>query len=810
MALIAPGSHLDAPDRIAATPGGTDKGVVLRRSPLRRALSRRSLSIAAVAAFTAPLLAPSVATAAVPGSDLVPTAANPCPWVGSTASPVERANALLRAMTLDDKIAMVHGTAGVLQAYGPTYAGQVAANARLCIPALSPSDGPAGVGNGQTGVTQLPAPINLGATWNRDLSRQYGQVVAAEDRAKGANMMLGPDLDIARDSRWGRFFETLGEDPTLIGEMAATEVGGIHSQGVLATAKHLAAYTQETGRNTDASSEVDERTLQEEYLAQYQPVVDAGVDSVMCSYNEVNGVHGCNDTYTMTQALKGQMGFQGFTVSDWFGMHASLASANAGLDLQMPDACYYGTRLRTLVDEGKVSTDRLDDMVRRITARMFAQGLFDRGVDGSPDARVTTDAHVAVGARVAAEGSVLMRNNDNLLPLGSSTHSIAVIGSAAGRNAIGSGGGSAHVIADQIVTPLQGIAREAKARGVSMSSYTGALPSVAADTARKADVAVVVVSKMLVESKDQDDLNLSLTDRLVLDAVTKANPNTIVVVNSGAAVDLSPAASARAMLWMGYPGQTFGTTLANMLWGSESPSGRLPFTWPADQSKTPTSDSRRFPGGHYDEGLSVGYRWYDQNDVASLGVMGSGLTYTSFDYSNLQVGGEQADGTIPVSFTVTNTGQRAGEVVPQLYADQTASAPATPRELKDFTKISLDAGESRTVTLQLTARDLSHWDVASHRWMRDAGDYAVHVGDNAEYLPLAGTAHVATGGATSDPTPAAPAGSTVGNETAAESVKDAFVCGNGGFMAGGVGLASYVGLPPAKQAVIAPTDQVQP
>ncbi|MCH8612976.1 beta-glucosidase [Arsenicicoccus dermatophilus] len=754
-----------------------------------------------------PALAAGVSVPAAAAEDPAPA----CPWVGSDAPAAERAAQLLAAMTLDDKLQMVHGSAGILQPYGPTYAGQVKANPRLCIPALSPTDGPAGVGNGKTGVTQLPAPIALGATWDRALARRYGEVIGAETVGKGANYALGPGLDIARDPRAGRHFEDLGEDPDLIGQLALQESQGIQSQGSLSVAKHLAAYTQETGRNTaQGDAKVDERTLQELYLAPYEPLVAGGVDSVMCSYNKVNGVHACNDTYTMTQVLKGQLGFRGFTISDWFGMHASTASANAGLDLQMPDTCYYDKRLRAAINDKLVPQARLDDMVRRITTQMFERGLFDRKVTGTPDTRVTNDKNAKVAQDVAAAGMVLMRNTDGLLPLDPArTRSMAVIGSAAGRNTLGSGGGSAHVVADKVSTPLEALAAEAAHNGTTFSSYTGAIPAAAADKARGADVAVVVVSKLVSESKDEGDLLLSATDRAILDAVTKANPNTVVVVNTGAPVDLSPAATARAVLAAWYPGQSYGVTLADVLYGRTNPSGRLPVTWPASQDQLPAAARDRFPGGEHSEGLAVGYRWYAQEKKTPLGAFGSGLSYTTFDYSGLKVGAETADGSFPVTVTVRNTGSRAGSVVPQVYVDQPAGAPATPRALKDFAKVALAPGESRQVTMTLTTRDLSHWDVAQHRWVRSAGSYPVHVGDSAVDLRLHGAAKVDATTTTSPATPAAPKGTPEGNETAGESLKDTFVCGNGGFMAGGVGLASYFGLAPQPQAVVAPTDDVR-
>ncbi|MBW3086980.1 Thermostable beta-glucosidase B [Austwickia sp. TVS 96-490-7B] len=711
-------------------------------------------------------------------------------------------------MTVDDKIALVHGTARPLQAYGPTYAGQVAANPRLCIPALSPTDGPAGIGNNKTGVTQLPAPVSLGATFDRDLARRYGEVIGTETAAKGANHALGPGMDVTRDPRSGRSFENFGEDPTLVGQLGAAEIRGVQSRGVLATAKHLGAYTQETARNTAlGDAKVDLRTLNELYLAPFEAAVDAKVASIMCSYNKVNGVHACNNGYLMNQVLKGRMGFPGFIISDWFGMHAALASANAGLDLQMPDSCYFDQRLRKGVSEGKVSSARLDDMATRIATAMFTAGLFDKKPTGSPDAPVSTPEHAQVARQVATDSMVLMKNDD-VLPLSSAVKKIAVIGSAAGRDVIASGGGSAHVVADRVVTPLQGITARAEKAGASVTHYGGILPAAAAKTAGEADVAIVVARSWFSENKDQANTSLDLVQRNIIDAVAKANKRTIVVLNTGNPVDIPFVSSVSGMISAWYPGQEFGTALAAVLWGDANPSGRLPVTFAADPADLPAASKDRFPGGHHSEGLAIGYRWYDQQKKTPAFPFGHGLSYTGFRYADLQVGADRPDGSIPVSFTVTNTGKRAGAVVPQVYVGPAPGVSGPPRTLADFVKITLAPGESRRVSVTLSARSMAHFDVATKGFVEQAGARTVWVGDSSRQLPLSGHATVsstkAVGAVTPEPSPNQPAG----NETAAESAKDTMVCGAAGFMGAGVGLASFFGLPPSmfRQGVAAPTD----
>jgi len=411
------------------------------------------------------------AAAAAHGTPAAPDTAA-CPWVGSTAPIPARVALVLSAMTLDEKIAMVHGVRG------SAYVGHIPAIPRLCIPALELEDGPAGVADGMTGVTQLPAPVALAASWDASLARSYGAVVGAEERGKGANVNLGPTINIVRDPRWGRAFEAYGEDPYLAGRMGVAYIQGVQAQGVLAQVKHWVAYNQETYRNSPADDVIiSRRALREIYMPAFGAAIEeAGASSVMCAYSTVNGAYACEDAFTQDTVLKRQWRFEGFITSDWGATHSTDASALHGLDMEMPGSRYFGDSLKVAVQAGRVPASRLDDMVGRILTEEFRFHLFDRPQTGDTAAVVTSDAHAAVAQTVAEEGTVLLRNRARLLPLGAgAVHSIAVIGPAAGQWALSAGGGSASVVAPHVVTPLQAITERA-GDGLGVRYAQGAPP----------------------------------------------------------------------------------------------------------------------------------------------------------------------------------------------------------------------------------------------------------------------------------------------------------------------------------------------
>jgi len=691
----------------------------------------------------AALLAAGLGVAAGAGEAPAGAQAASCPWVGSHAPIATRVDEVLAQMTLADKISMVSGTSG-------PYVGNVAAIPSLCIPALNLEDGPAGVADGMTGVTQLPAPVADAATWSTSDARQYGDVIGAEEAGKGANVNLGPTINIVRDPRWGRAFETLGEDPYLTGQLAAAEIEGVQSQGVMSQVKHFAVYNQETNRNTPADDAiVSERTMQEIYLPAFQAAIkQGGAASVMCAYSTINGTYACQNPYTLTQVLRDQFGFTGFVTSDWGATHSTVPSADAGLDMEMPDNSYFGAPLQTAVQDGQVPVSTLNTMVRDILTEMFRFGLFDRAPSGSPSAVVTTAQHAAVARDVAEQGTVLLKNDGDILPLSTSTvKSIAVIGDDASTSVQSAGGGSASVVAPYVVSPLQGITSRAGS-GVTVT-YAPTNVSQAVAAAQSANVAIVFASDFESEGSDLTSIDLPSAENQVISAVAAANPNTIVVLNTGSAVTMPWLSQVKGVLEAWYPGQEDGNAIAAVLFGDVDPSGHLPVTFPESLADVPASTPAQWPGVdgqvQYSEGIDVGYRWYDAKNITPLFPFGYGLSYTRFAFSHIRVtpGQTTSRGEVTVSADITNTGQRAGSDVAQLYVGDPASTGEPPEQLKGFTKVSLEPGQTGRVSFRLSAAQaLSYWDSSASGWAVADGSYKLMIGDSSANLPLTATVDV--------------------------------------------------------------------
>ncbi|TCO52348.1 glycoside hydrolase family 3 C-terminal domain-containing protein [Actinocrispum wychmicini] len=691
-------------------------------------LSRRWLAIVGIM----PLAFAALSTVGSP-----PASAASCPWVRSTAPVPQRVAQVLAQMSQDQKISLLHGTGGA-------FVGNTPAIPSLCVPGMGLEDGPAGVGEGLGGVTQLPAPVAAAATWDTAAERQYGAVVGSEEGGKGAAVDLGPTVNIIRDPRWGRAFESMSEDPYLDGKLAAAEIVGVQNTGVLAQVKHLGVYNQETNRNTPSDNAIiDARTEQEIYLPQFQAAVQEGAaSSVMCAYSTVNGAYACQNPTMLNSALRGQFGFAGYVTSDWGGTHSTAASANAGMDQEMPGGDFFGNALATAVQNGQVSSATLNTMVGRILTEMFTFGLFDNAPHGSPSATVTSAAHVATARAIAEEGTVLLRNN-NVLPWNTSgTRSIAVIGTDASTAPQTAGGGSAAVQSSGTVTPLQGITNRAGA-GVSVQYAPGDTSSgitQAANLARTSSAAVVFVSYNESEGGDRSGIDLTSAQNQLITSVAAANPNTVVVLNTGSAVTMPWVNSVAAVLESWYPGQEDGNAIAALLFGDVNPSGKLPVTFPRSLADVPASTAAQWPGTNgtvqYSEGLNVGYRWYQAKNVTPLFPFGFGLSYTTFGFSGLQVSGPDAHGVSTVTATVTNTGTRAGSEVAQLYVGAPAAAGEPPSQLKGFTRVTLQPGASTTVSFPLTMRDLAHWD---NGWTTSTGTYRIMVGDTSANPQLSGT-----------------------------------------------------------------------
>jgi beta-glucosidase len=647
-------------------------------------------------------------------------------------------------MTQVQEISLVTG------ASGSSYVGFIPAIGSLCIPAINLEDGPAGVGDGMTNVTQLPAPVDVAATWDTSAEQQYGQVIGAEQAAKGTTIDLGPTINIVRDPRWGRAFESIGEDPFLNGQMGASYIRGVQSTGVMAQVKHFAVYNQETNRNTSADDAiVSTRTMQEIYLPAFQAAVQQGAaSSVMCSYSSINGTYACQNPYLLSTVLRQQFGFTGFVTSDWGATHSTAASANAGLDMDMPGSDgYYGSALASAISSGAVSQATLNTAVSEILTQLFAFGLFDRPASGSPAQTATSSADQADALQLAEEGTVLLQNTGSILPLASSTKSVAVIGTDASTSPLTAGGGSASVTSSGTITPLQGIQALAGS-GTTVTYNDGSSDSSAASAAAAASVAVVFVSNYESEGSDLTSIDLSSADNSLISAVAAANPNTIVVLNTGSAVTMPWLSSVKGVLEAWYPGQEDGTAIASILFGDTDPSGHLTVTFPTSLTQVPASTAAQWPGTNgevqYSEGIDVGYRWYNSQSLTPLFPFGYGLSYTSFSFSDLTVGTLPEGGAATVTAKVTNTGSRAGADVAQLYVADPAASGEPPRQLEGFSRVYLQPGASQTVTFKLTQANLRYWNSSSNAWAVSTGSYGIKVGDSDANLPLSGTLSVSS------------------------------------------------------------------
>lgn len=709
----------------------------------------------------------TVGLAMTPGITRAPAAAASStpsqPWMNTQLSPQARASLLVSAMTLAQKVSMLHGASGA-------YVGNTAAIPQLGIPALNLEDGRVGVGDGMTGVTLFPSTISAASSWDQNLLHNFGVALADEQSGKGTNVELGPTMNIDRVPQWGRSFESFSEDPYLTGELAAQEIGGIQSQGVIANANMYLSMNEDTNRGSGQNDIVSQRALQEIYLAPFASAVDQGqVGSVMCAYVATNGTQSCQNPQVLTQDLRDELGFHGWVMSDWGATHAGAASLNAGENQQMPDSSFINlASVTAALQDGQLTMSTVNERVREILYEMFKAGLFDNPNTGSPMADVQSTAHTALSESMAEQGTVLLQNTGSVLPLDASTlKSIAVIGSDAGSGAIVEGGGSSYVnyTPSALVTPLAGI-KAAAGPDATVSYSDGSNLSQAAQTAGAAQVAVVFIGEQQSEGGDRSSLELPGGQDQLISAVTAANPNTIVVINSGGPVLMPWLDQVKGVIEAWYPGQQDGNAIAAVLFGSVDPGGHLPVTFPTSASDTPTSSTAQFPGNglnvDYSEGLNVGYRGYDAENIMPLFPFGYGLSYTTFKFSNLHLTQQdvqnqwsdpeqpschcngQSHPLVNVTATITNTGNRAGSDVAQLYVADPPSAGEPPRQLEGFQKVTLQPGRSTTVNFMLDGHALSYFDDAANGWVLPDGEFHLYIGDSSALanLPLQGTVTV--------------------------------------------------------------------
>jgi len=715
------------------------------------------------------------------------------PWMERSLSPDQRADLLVAAMTLDEKLSLLHGvgwrepsvTAEAPATRSLGGAGFLPGIARLGIPDLQLSDSAVGVARGAAFgrySTPLPSCVAEASSWDLNVAREYGTLIGTELRDQGFNMSLGGGVNLTREARNGRNFEYKGEDPILAGRLAGAEMKALQEQGVIGHIKHYALNDQENGRSY-VNVKIGKRAMRETDLLAFEiGIRESGLGAVMCSYNLLNGDYACENSYLLNDVLKKQWGFPGFVVSDWGATHSTAKAALAGLDMEMPGDQFFGKELKKAVETGAVPVARLNDMVRRILRSEFAAGLFD-----NPPSRKVPDIFKGfeVAQRVEEQGSVLLKNAQGLLPLSASgIRSIAVIGSHADVG-VPSGGGSAQVDPpggnavppptppkapwfEQVVwhpsSPLKAI--RAKAPNAKVEYNPGTDPAAAAALAAASDIAIVFASQPTSEGADQRNLSLPDNQDALVSAVAAANPRTVVVLETGGAVTMPWIDRVGAVVEAWFPGIRGGEAIANILFGEVNPSAKLPLTFPrseADlphpklaQQPPPASDADLvpiFPGAafkanrrkfdlDYSEGLKVGYKWYDAEGKNPLFPFGFGLSYTTWAYSDLKV----APGPAPaVTFTVKNTGKRAGAEIAQVYVRLPEAAGEPFQRLVSWEKVRLAPGEAKTITLALAPLYLSIFDADTDAWKLEPGDYTVRVGGSSRDLPLSGAFRIGGG-----------------------------------------------------------------
>jgi beta-glucosidase len=671
-------------------------------------------------------------------------------------------------MTDDERFSIIHGFMALkIPGFGDDKApwpadvvpgaGYIPGVPRLGVPSLRETDASLGVTN-PFGVrkddtaTALPAGLALGATFNPDLAYRGGRLVAQEARARGFNVLLGGGINLTRDPRNGRNFEYISEDPLLSGTMGAAAIRGTQDAGVISTAKHFALNSNETNRHT-WNAVIDEAAHRESDLLAFQIAVEAGrPGSIMCAYNLVNGDKACGNDHLLNTVLKKDWGYKGWVMSDW-GAVSGPDFAAKGLDQQSGDQLdkqvWFDAPLKAKLADGSFSHARLSDMVRRILRSMKAVGVTDWGTQPPVDMA----AHAADALEVERQGIVLLKNEGDVLPIAAGAKSIAVIG----RNAqvgVLSGGGSSQGLPPKgwaASIPVGGSGQMGSWRverwfaGAPVDALKAAAPQASVDfdpglyaqsaaaLAARSDVAVVFVSKYELEGFDSPDLSLPQGQDAIVEAVAAANPNTIVVLETGNPIAMPWRDKVKAIVAAWYPGQEGAQAIAEVLTGKVNPSGRLPITFPQAEAQLPrpTVPSFATPENtpvtvQMNEGADVGYRWFAKKNLTPMYAFGHGLSYTDFAYSGLSVKGGK---TVTARFTVRNTGKREGADVPQIYL-QSRDGQAMPR-LLGFQRVSLKPGESRTVTITADPRLLANYDTAGNQWRIQPGQYQVALAKSA-------------------------------------------------------------------------------
>lgn len=633
---------------------------------------------------------------------------------------------ILSKMTLEDKISLCNGAdfwhSKAMAQYG--------------IPAVTMSDGPHGVRCQKNGADMLgvnesepatcfPTAVTSGATWDAELLKAEGQAIGEEGLSYGVDVVLGPGVNIKRNPLCGRNFEYFSEDPCIAGAMGAAWVQGAQSTGAGTSLKHFAANNQEYKR-FNGNSQVDERTLRELYLPAFETVVKAAQpETVMCSYPRINNVHASDNHWLLTDVLRRDWGFEGLVVTDWGALCDRVKAMHAGCDLSMPGgSTYMEDWVAAAVKDGSLPESDVDACAARVIA------LALKGESRPKGRAFDKDAHNALAQKIAENGAVLLKNEDNILPL--DVGGIALIGEMA-RTMRYQGAGSSHINPTQLTTLCDAMPGVPFAAGCDVKgTVTEESLREAAETAKQAKVAVVCVGLPdIYESEGFDRETMAMPEGHIrlIETVAAANPNTVVVLFCGCAVEMPWLDKVKAVLYMGLPGQAGGAAAANLLTGKANPSGKLTETWPLCYDDVPSRDTFGKKTTHYKEGLYAGYRYYDKAGKAVRFPFGYGLSYTQFAYSDLKIEGRT------VTAAVTNTGCTAGAEVVQLYVAPPKNGLYRPaKELKGFAKVSLQPGESRTVRFELNDRSFAVW--CDGCWKVPMGSYEICVGASVADIRL--------------------------------------------------------------------------
>ena len=707
-------------------------------------------------------------------------------YLDETRAIDERVEDALSRMTTEEKVAMLHAQSKFSSAGVP----------RLGIPEFWTTDGPHGIRPevlwdewDQAGWTNdscvaFPALTCLAATWNPDMALLYGKNIGEEARYRKKDILLGPGVNIYRTPLNGRNFEYMGEDPYLASKMVVPYIKGVQSNGVAACVKHYALNNHEVNRHT-TNAIVDDRALYEIYLPAFKAAVqDGGAWTIMGSYNLYKDQHVCHNQYLLNNILKGEWGFDGVVVSDWGGTHDTKQAIANGLDMEFGswtnglsngtnnayDNYYLAMPYLKLIKEGKVGTKELDDKVRRILRLAFRTTMNTRRPFGS----LCSPEHTTAARNIGEEGIVLLKNDRNLLPINPDiVKKIAVIGENA-LKMMTVGGGSSSLKVKYELSPLDGVRKRfgdkaeiVYARGYvgdTSGEYNGVVTgqnlnddrtaeeilAEAIETAKNADIAIFVggLNKSAhqdCEDSDRAGLELPYNQDKVISALAKANKNLVVVNISGNAVAMPWVKEVPAIVQAWYLGTECGNAIASILAGDVNPSGKLPMTFPVsltdvgahsfgDYPGTPRNDGSEIVDCNYSEGIYVGYRWNDKNNIKPLFPFGHGLSYTTFKYGKPSISSDRmsADGKITISIPVSNTGSRTGAEVVQLYiTDVKSSLPRPVKELKDFKKVSLEPNQSIEIQFEITPDKLMYFDDERHEWVAEAGDFIALIGSSS-------------------------------------------------------------------------------